>query len=297
MRVVVIGTSGQLATELRRQPCPAGIELLPAQKLDISGAQELSAYLDQTRPALVINAAAYTAVDRAEAERERAFAVNAEGPATLAGWCASNAAALVHVSTDYVFDGSKASAYNESDETAPLGIYGASKLAGEVAIRAALDQHVILRTSWVFSAHGNNFVKTMLRLAAEREELRVVADQHGRPTAAADLAVAVLHVACAIESGVPRFGTFHFAGAGDTTWHGFAQAIIDEQAALTGKRPRVTPITTQDYPTPAKRPTNSVLSTNAFEQAFKLAPRPWRQGLHDVIRELAQPLRSSGEQR
>jgi dTDP-4-dehydrorhamnose reductase len=289
MRAIVIGTSGQLATELRRRSCPLGIELLPSVKLDVSDAADLTSKLDQLGPELVLNASAYTAVDRAESERERAFAVNAAGPTTLAEWCTQHGAALVHVSTDYVFDGSKSGPYLETDVTAPLGAYGESKLAGEEAVRSACPQHVILRTSWVFSAHGQNFLKTMLRLAAERDELRVVADQHGRPTAASDLADAMLLVASRIQAGAPSFGTYHFAGSGETTWHGFAQAIVDEQAPLTGKKPRVTPITTQEYPTPAKRPANSVLATAAFEQAFGAVPRHWRDGVREAIRELTRP--------
>jgi dTDP-4-dehydrorhamnose reductase len=288
MRAIVIGTSGQLALELRRRPCPASLELLPPHKLDVTDSASVSAYLDQERPELVLNASAYTAVDKAESddERPRAFAVNAEGPRSLALWCARHGATLVHVSTDYVFDGSKVGPYNEADDLSPLGVYGHSKLAGEDAVRSECERHVILRTSWVFSAHGHNFVKTMLRLAAERPELRVVADQQGRPTAAADLADAVLLVASRVAEGKPRYGAFHFAGAGETTWHGFAQAIVDEQAQLTGKRPVVTPIATADYPTPAKRPANSVLATSAFTQAFGRTPRPWREGLREVVREL-----------
>jgi dTDP-4-dehydrorhamnose reductase len=286
MRAIVIGTSGQLATELHRRPCPEGLELLPVVKLDITDAAGLVAKLDELRPELVLNASAYTAVDRAESERERAFAVNATGPQTLAGWCTQHGAALVHVSTDYVFDGSKRGPYLETDETAPLGAYGESKLAGEQAVRGACPAHVILRTSWVFSAHGQNFLKTMLRLAAEREELRVVADQHGRPTAASALADAVLLVASRIQGGTPTFGTFHFAGTGETTWHGFAQAIVEEQALVTAKKPRVTAIATHEYPTPAKRPANSVLATTAFEQAFGVVPRPWFEGVREAVREL-----------
>jgi hypothetical protein len=187
MRALIIGTSGQLATELHRQA--GGLPLHPAQKVDVADEPAIRALLDAARPTLVINASAYTAVDRAEQERERAFAVNASGPRYLARWCAANGAALIHVSTDYVFNGAKASSYVEEDAVDPLNVYGESKLAGEIAIREELPQHLILRTSWVFSAHGQNFVKTMRRLAAERDELRVIADQHGRPTSAADLAV------------------------------------------------------------------------------------------------------------
>lgn len=291
MRVTIIGTSGQLATELRRRPWSAGLVALPAEKVDVADAAATRALLDRQQPDLVVNASAYTAVDRAETESERAFAVNESGPRTLAEWCEQRGAALIHVSTDYVFNGQKVGAYVEDDSTAPLGVYGASKLAGEAAIRAALPRHVMLRTSWVFSAHGQNFVKTMLRLARERDELRVVGDQLGRPTGAADLADAVLRVAARIQAGSTSWGTFHFAGADATSWHGFAQAIVLEQAPHTKREPRVTAITTADYPTPAKRPANSVLDTTRFENTFGLSPRPWRDGLHEVVQELAETSR------
>lgn len=286
MRALVIGTTGQLATELFRRSTTQGIELLPAAKVDLADEAALVAHLDQARPEAVLNAGAYTAVDKAEAEAERAYAVNAAGPAALARWCQANGALLVHVSTDYVFDGNKREPYVESDPTLPINAYGASKLAGEEAIRAALARHVILRTSWVFSAHGANFVKTMLRLARERDELRVVDDQHGRPTAASDLADAVLGAA-RTASQREAWGTFHFANAGACTWHGFASAIVDEQASATGRRPAVVPITSAEFPTPARRPVNSVLSTARFESAFGAQPRPWRDALREVVTELA----------
>jgi dTDP-4-dehydrorhamnose reductase len=286
MRVAIIGTSGQLATELRRRPWSTGLEPCAPEKLDIADQRQVVALLDRLQPGLVLNASAYTAVDRAESEHERAFAVNAEGLATLAGWCSRHHAPLIHVSTDYVFDGKKVGPYGEGDETSPLGVYGASKLAGERAVQDALEHHVILRTSWVFSAHGNNFVKTMLRLARERDELRVVADQYGKPTAAADLADAMLRVAQRVQSGTPTWGTFHFAGAGPTTWHGFAQAIVDEQARFTGRKPIVTAISSADYPTPTQRPSNSVLDTSRFEAAYAFRPRSWRAGLEEVVNEL-----------
>jgi dTDP-4-dehydrorhamnose reductase len=286
MRVTIIGTSGQLATELRRRPRRPSLELADAEKVDVSEAGAVAELLDRQKPHLVINASAYTAVDRAESERERAFAVNEQGPHHLARWCAAHGAVLLHVSTDYVFDGEKPGAYVETDRTGPLGVYGASKLAGERAIEALLPQHVILRTSWVFSAHGQNFVKTMLRLARERDELRVVADQHGRPTAAADLADALWHVASEVDAARAKWGTFHFANAGATTWHGFAEAAITEQARFTNRRPRVTPISTADYPTPTRRPANSVLDTTRFAAAYAFAPRTWRESLRETIAEL-----------
>jgi dTDP-4-dehydrorhamnose reductase len=287
MRVLVVGTSGQLATELQRQGQAFPIELLPPVKLDITDADATRARLDQTRPELVINASAYTAVDRAESESAQAHALNAEGPERLAQWCDAQSASLFHVSTDYVFDGQKPTAYTEQDGPAPLGVYGRTKLEGEQLIRGRLARHLILRTSWVFSAHGQNFVKTMLRLARERDELRVVADQRGKPTAASGLARALLTLAVRMGSGDPLpWGTYHFAGDAETTWHGFAQAIVDAQAPYTGRKPLVTAIASSDYPTPAKRPANSTLDTTLFEQTFALRAPSWRDDLREVIREI-----------
>lgn len=290
MRIVVVGRSGQLATELRRVALPTSLQLLPAEKVELADRLDTIAMLDRSRPDLVINAAAYTAVDRAEDERARAFAVNESGPRLLATWCQANGAPLIHVSTDYVFDGSKQTAYTEDDPTRALNTYGASKLAGEVAIRAELARHVILRTSWVFSAHGQNFVKTMLRLARERDELRVVSDQWGRPTAAADLARVIVELAARLSRGEQlSWGSYHFAGGepGRTSWHGFAEAIVEEQSAYTHRRPRVVPITTADYPTPAVRPMNSELDSARFFATFGISPASWRSGLHSVVEELA----------
>jgi dTDP-4-dehydrorhamnose reductase len=288
MRVLVIGTSGQLATELHRGALPADLELLPREKLDLTDLPGTLAALDRLQPELILNAAAYTAVDRAEAEAEAAFAINAHAPEHLARWCNAHGCALFHVSTDYVFDGTKQEPYEEQDEVRPLGTYGASKLAGELAVARVLEHHLILRTSWVFSAHGNNFVKTMLRLAAQRDELKVVADQAGRPTAAADLARVMLELAgrYARQRSL-AFGTYHFAGEGQTTWHGFAAAIIEARHEREPqRRVKVSPITTADYPTPAKRPQSSVLATGKFERTFDLYPAAWRSELRDVIREL-----------
>jgi dTDP-4-dehydrorhamnose reductase len=286
MHGLIIGTSGQLATELHRQA--EGIPLQPSQKVDIADEHAIRTLLDEARPTLVINASAYTAVDRAEQERERAFAVNADGPRYLARWCTANGAALIHISTDYVFNGAKASAYVEDDAVDPLNVYGESKLAGEIAIREALDQHLILRTSWVFSAHGQNFVKTLRRLAAERDELRVIADQHGRPTSAADLAGAVWRLTRERLLGAApmTWGTYHLANADPTTWHGFAEAIVELEARRTSRRPMVHAIPATEYPTPAKRPANSVLDTSRFETTFGFGLRPFRLALRDVMDEL-----------
>jgi dTDP-4-dehydrorhamnose reductase len=236
--------------------------------------------MQRERPDMVINAAAYTAVDRAESEPDAAWAANCTGPAQLAAGCREAAIPLIHISTDYVFDGSKQGPYREDDPVNPLGVYGRSKEAGDRALREALAEHVILRTAWVYSAHGHNFVKTMLRLAGERPVLRVVADQTGSPTSAADIVVRRL------AAGEGRWGTFHFTGGGAVTWHGFAEAIFELAAPWRGPPPRVEAITTADYPTPARRPTNSVLDCRLIADAFGIVPRPWSEALAEVIREL-----------
>jgi dTDP-4-dehydrorhamnose reductase len=238
------------------------------------------------RPDFIINAAAYTAVDRAESEPDAAWAGNCTGPANLATACDDARVPLVHLSTDYVFDGSKIGAYREDDPVNPLGVYGKSKEAGDRAVRGALSQHVIVRTAWVYSAHGSNFVKTMLRLAAERPVLRVVADQTGSPTSAADIAAAIRTIVQQLAAGNTGWGTYHFAGGGAVTWHGFAEAIFDLAAQWRGPPPLVEAITTADYPTPARRPANSVLDCSRIGATFGIVPRPWRAALAEVIREL-----------
>lgn len=287
MAILVVGTSGQLATELYRR-AERDVALLPRQKLDVSDATALTSFLDSVSPSAIINASAYTAVDRAEQERERAFAVNAAGPRTLARWCAQHGAALIHVSTDYVFDGRKPAAYVETDTVGPLNVYGESKLAGEQAIREELDRHLIFRTSWVFSAHGHNFVKTMLRLAGERDELRIVADQRGRPTAAADLAGALWRIVrerLVAERDI-AWGTYHLANADAVSWHEFAETIVQLQSPSSGRLPRVIPISGAEYPTPAIRPANSVLNTTHFAATFGFELRSFREPLAETLTEL-----------
>lgn len=288
--VLITGAGGQLGHELMRLPWPGGLVPLGGDRdvLDITDAASIAATMARITPAAVVNAAAYTAVDKAESEPEAARAANADGPRLLAEACAVAGIPLVHVSTDYVFDGSKNGAYTEADPVAPLGVYGITKEAGEAAVRAALPAHVILRTAWVFGAHGHNFVKTMLRLAAERDELRVVADQHGCPTGAADIAGAIIAMLrqIVVEGRRDAFGTYHFSGAGPTTWHGFAEAIVARQAAKTGKRPPVRAIATAEFPTPARRPANSVLDCGLIGHTFGITPRPWPHMLDDVLAEI-----------
>jgi dTDP-4-dehydrorhamnose reductase len=288
--VLVIGCRGQVGRELMAAPLPAGVSRigLGHGDLDLTDRDAVRDLVERCRPALIVNAARYTAVDRAEAEPEAAFAVNAEGPAHLAAAAAAAGSALLHLSTDYVFDGARAGAYTEDDPIGPLGVYGASKAAGEEAVRKHLERHVILRTSWVFGAHGTNFVRTMLRLGQERDRLQVVADQRGCPTAAADIAEAVFGIArrLLLERRGEGWGTCHFAGRGATTWHGFAEAIFERAQAFWGRRPEVVPITTADYPTPARRPACSVLDCTRFERTFGLPRRPWTDGLDAVLRSL-----------
>jgi len=256
-------------------------------QLDITDQDAVLRCLDSFHPDAVINAAAYTAVDKAESDVEAAFAVNRNGPANLARACRQNAIPLIHISTDYVFDGAKHGAYIENDPVAPSGVYGSSKLAGETAVEQYASKWMILRTSWVFSAHGNNFVKTMLRLGADRDTLGVVADQHGCPTSADELARAIYAV---LEGGWKdeNRGVYHFCQSEPTTWYDFAKAIFSEadKQAMELNIPTVNAITTADFPTPVKRPENSVMDCSKFEKTFDFKVRAWRDSLEDVIREM-----------
>ena len=288
-KILVFGRNGQVASELRRAPWPPGfsVECRDRAQVDITRPDDVRRAVAGSGAAVVVNAAAYTGVDQAESEPESAFAVNRDGAAHVAEASAKAGAALVHISTDYVFDGRKDGAYLEDDLVHPLSVYGASKEAGERAVREALARHVILRTAWVYSPHGGNFVKTMLRLGSERDELNIVDDQRGCPTAAADIAGAIVGVVTWLAAGkTDGFGTFHFCGAGATTWYGFAGAIFELAAAHGAKVPRVNPITTADFPTPASRPKNSVLDCTRIGRVYGIEPRPWRDGLAECIDEL-----------
>ena len=292
MKLLLLGGNGQVGRELRRSLSPLG-ELVVATR-DGSGADvaadfdapaALATMIRDVRPDVVVNAAAYTAVDKAEADADAAFRINAEAPAAIAAACADTRALLVHYSTDYVFDGSASRPYREDDATAPLGVYGASKLAGEEAIRASGARHAILRTAWVYASHGRNFLLTMLRLAGERDELRVVADQVGTPTSAAWIADAT---AAVLRHGVTDAGTWHLVASGQTSWHGFASAIIEDAHALglLARTPTVMPIATADFPTPAQRPANSVLDTARLRSDFGIVPQDWRDGLRATLRDI-----------
>lgn len=280
MRLLVFGESGQVARELARL-VPEAV-YLGRDAADLTDPEACAAMIRAHGPAAVINAAAYTAVDRAETEEALAHTINAEAPRAMARECAALGIPLVHVSTDYVFDGAAAAPRREGDPTAPINAYGRSKLAGEETVRAAGATHAILRTSWVFSAHGANFVKTMLRLGESRDRLTVVADQRGGPTPAADIAAACLTVARALTTRPDLSGTYHFAGAPDTTWAGFAREIF-MQAGLAVE---VEGIATADWPTPARRPADSRLDCTAIGAGFGITRPDWREGLAAVLRQL-----------
>jgi dTDP-4-dehydrorhamnose reductase len=288
MKILIFGAGGQVGSEVCRATWPSRYVVLPFDRkaVDITKSAVVGEVLRRERADLVINLAAYTAVDRAESEPEAAWAANCAGAAHLAAACEEAAAALLHLSTDYVFNGRKAGPYQEEDAVDPLGVYGRSKEAGERAVRAALAHHVILRTAWVFGASGANFVKTMLRLAGERPVLRVVADQRGCPTAAADIAAALIAITGSVESGDARWGTYHFVGDVPISWHGFAEAIFDLADPRLASRPNVEPIATDQYPTPAQRPMNSVLDCRKIEEIFGISSPSWRASLAAVVREL-----------
>ena len=285
--IAIIGSNGQLGWELvRRAECRGYNALaLDLPELDITQPASIKGNLSSKKLSLVINAAAYTAVDRAESEPEQAFAVNRIGAAHMADFCAQALIPLIHVSTDYVFDGSKADPYFEEDPVAPLGVYGQSKEAGEAEIRTRIQEHLIIRTAWLYGVHGHNFVKTMLRLGKDRDTIKVVGDQTGCPTCAADLADAILLMTDHILSGKEiSWGTYHYCGGGSTTWHGFAEEIFKiakKYEAFTVKE--VIPITTDEYPTPSKRPANSVLDCSKIEKNFGIITRPWEKSLADMI--------------
>jgi dTDP-4-dehydrorhamnose reductase len=285
MRILVTGRNGQVASSLieagARIP---GIEVIAAGRpeLDLERIDSIGPAIAALRPGLVVNAAAYTAVDKAEQEPARAFAINRDGAAAAARAAARLGVPFVHLSTDYVYPGDKAGPYVETDATGPLGVYGQSKLAGEIAVGEAHPSPLILRTSWVYSPFGANFVKTMLRLGRERPVLSVVDDQTGNPTSAPDIAEAILRIAPGLAGG----GTYHLCGGGEATWCGLARAVFEVSATLGGPAPQVKAITTAEYPTPARRPANSRMSMAAFEERFGFRLRHWREALPETVARL-----------
>ena len=281
MRVLVTGCGGQVGREVARVLAP-GCEVVAHDRasLDLADAGRIVERMREARPHVVVNAAAYTAVDRAETDVAAAHAVNAVAPGVLAEECRRAGATLLHFSTDYVFDGTKPGAYVEDDATNPLGVYGRTKLEGERAVAAAGCEHLVLRTSWVYGPHGKNFMFTMLRLGAERAELRIVDDQRGAPTSSLQLARLVRELLADDAKRVRgASGIYHATAAGETTWFGFAQAIF----ALQPRRPRLVPIPTSAYPTPARRPANSVMSNDKLAATFGLRLGDWREALAETL--------------
>lgn len=295
-RILLLGADGQLGIELRRSLAPLGVLTCATlagevdghacERADFSDPGSLPSLVERIAPDLVVNAAAHTAVDRAENERDLAWRINADAPGALAAACARRDAWLVHYSTDYVFDGRGTRPYREDDPTDPLGAYGASKLAGENAVRASGSRHLIFRTAWVYAAHSHNFLRTMLRVGVERDVLRVVADQVGTPTPAPLIADVTAH---ALRHLPAQSGTWHLTATGQTSWHGFAEAIFAGAVArgLLPRAPRVEPVTTGDYPTPAARPAWSVLDTGRLRADFNISLPSWQDGLGRVLDALA----------
>ena len=292
--ILLFGANGQLGQEILARAPSVSFKIVGRSRseTDIADAAAVEAAFRAARPDIVVNAAAYTKVDKAETERDQAYRVNKDGAGILAAVCAAADVPFVHISTDYVFDGSKPGSYVEDDPPAPVSVYGASKLAGEEEVRRRHKKHVILRTSWVYGQYGSNFLKTMLRLAEERSELRVVADQHGSPTCTADLAQAVFALAPRLIHADDRFwGIYHFTGDGETNWCQFADEILTHRARWKGGRPKLTAITTAEYPTPARRPMNSVLDNSRFRATFGLSAKSWRQSVKESVDALLAPAR------
>ena len=287
--ILVFGRTGQVAQELARLSRTQQISMVFAgrETLDLAAGSDPAALIDQIKPSAVINAAAYTAVDRAEQEEAQAFQLNAHAPGQMAKACAAHKIGFVHYSTDYVFDGRLDRPYREDDATAPQSVYGRSKLAGEQAVLAAGGTAIVLRTAWVVGAFGANFVKTMLRLAAGRDEIGVVADQFGRPTWSASVAKAGLAALELLARDPSRAGLYHAAGADDASWADLAQATFERAAALGLPSARVNRITTADYPTPAVRPANSRLDSSKFAGLADWQPMAWSQALDHLLKDLA----------
>jgi dTDP-4-dehydrorhamnose reductase len=297
-RILVFGGTGQLGRALLETPAPTGWRIITLGRTDgdVTEPMSVERAISNHKPTFIINASSYTAVDKAENEREFCMHVNRDGAATLARAAVTARVPLLHISTDYVFNGSKDGPWVEDDPIGPLNAYGVSKEAGEHVVRENHPGHVIIRTSWMFGVHGNNFVKTMLKLSETKSELRVVADHHGKPTDAADLARALVAIAARIERSRPRdsYGTFHFAGSRATTWFGFARAIFEEAARRGWRAPQIEPIPAAAYPAPANRPANSVLDCSRIAAVYGIVPRPWSEGLAACLDRLIGPPQENG---
>ncbi|ARP39469.1 dTDP-4-dehydrorhamnose reductase [Vibrio syngnathi] len=288
MRVLITGCNGQVGSCLTKQLSNNENTLVLAldrEHLDITSQESVNAVVSEFQPTIIINAAAHTAVDKAEEEVELSYAINRDGPKFLAQAAQNLGAAILHISTDYVFEGDKVGEYLESDLTNPQGVYGKSKLAGEIAVTEACDKHIILRTAWVFGENGNNFVKTMLRLGENRDTLSIVGDQFGGPTYAGDIASTLIKIANLINEGdVVEYGVYHYSGLPHVSWFEFADAVFNiavEQGVIASK-PSLTSIATEQYPTPAKRPSNSQLSTEKIMTLLAVEPSDWKAALSNI---------------
>ena len=288
MRILITGCHGQVGSSLTEQLANhenTEVLALDREHLDITNQDAVNAAVAEFKPSIIINAAAHTAVDKAEEEVELSYAINRDGPKYLAQAAQSVSAAILHISTDYVFEGNKAGEYVEANATNPQGVYGKSKLAGEIAVAEACEKHVILRTAWVFGENGNNFVKTMLHLGESRDALNIVGDQFGGPTYAGDIASALIQIAKHITQGeTVDYGVYHYSGLPHVSWFEFADAIFDiavEQGVIV-KKPSLTSIATDQYPTPAKRPSNSRLSTEKITLGFSVKASDWKAALNNI---------------
>ena len=286
MNILLTGADGQVGRELAARLCGRA-NLLAANRaaLDITDRNAVFQAASSFRPELIINAAAYTAVDKAESDADTAYVVNRDAVRHLAEAAAAHDATVLHISTDYVFDGTADAPYRETDPVNPQSVYGKSKLAGEEALAASYPRHIILRTAWVFGAHGGNFVKTMLRLGRERDSLSIVADQYGAPTPAAAIADALVAIADAVrQPGFANWGVYHYSGSPYTSWHGFAERIFQAAAAqgILPAVPQLNAIATADYPTPARRPANSRLDCGKIQNTFGIKPADWQAALADL---------------
>ncbi|MDE1264197.1 MULTISPECIES: dTDP-4-dehydrorhamnose reductase [Vibrio] len=288
MRVLITGSHGQVGYCLTQQLAKlenTEVLALDKERLDITNQDAVNTTVKEFQPTIIINAAAHTAVDKAEEQVELSYAINRDGPKFLAQAAQEIGAVILHISTDYVFEGNKQGEYEETDHTNPQGVYGKSKLAGELAVAKACEKHIILRTAWVFGENGNNFVKTMLRLGATRDALSIVGDQFGGPTYAGDIADALIQIAkCIIKGDEVEYGIYHYSGLPHVSWYEFAEAIFNEahEQGITTKKPSLTSISTAQYPTPAKRPSNSRLSTKKIKHAFSIKASDWKAALNNI---------------
>ncbi|MFH2046222.1 MAG: dTDP-4-dehydrorhamnose reductase [Pseudomonadota bacterium] len=288
MKILVIGSQGQLGWDLLKEAKAFGFEAtgFDLPQIDIRIKSDVEQIISDFSPTIVVNAAAYTNVDKAEEERDVCFAANCFGPENIAAVCNSLSIPLIHISTDYVFDGSANTPYTETDKISPINVYGKSKAEGEILVRNIIEKHIIIRTSWLYGIHGNNFVKTILRLGKEKEVISVVSDQYGSPTFATDLSNAVLTISSQIKNGNSNiWGTYNFCGAGITTWHGFAEKIIEEaKQYMQIKTTMVKPIASKDYPVKAGRPSYSALDCSLIKRQFGISPKPWQESLKASIK-------------